>query len=75
MLGVEVKDCGQFPTLLKPEKPHLSSKKETTFQNLMQKVPVQLERAAPFVLGGFWNNKKPCAPCRQAQAPKDNVGR
>lgn len=43
MLGVEVKDCGQFPTLLKPEKSHLSSKKETTFQNLMQKVPVQLE--------------------------------
>lgn len=25
---------------------------------LMQKVPVQLEQASPFVLGGFWNNKK-----------------
>lgn len=60
MLGVEVKDCGQFPALLKPEKSHLSSKKETTFQNLVQKVPVQLEWAAPFALGGFWNNKKPC---------------
>lgn len=34
MLGVEVKGCGKFPSLLKPEKSYLGSKKETTFQNV-----------------------------------------
>lgn len=77
MLGVEVKDCGRFPTLLKPEKSHLSSKKETTFQN------VSSCRKSLF----SWNEllclcsvvsgiiKSPVRPCEEAQEPKDNVGR
>lgn len=77
MLGVEVKGCGHFLTLLKPEKTHLGSKKETTFQNVSSCRKSRFSWNEPLRLRSVVSGitKSPVRPRWEAQARKDNVGR